>query len=55
MDQAFGLDGVEQGALAICGVGYRAVERSTAEFDPAGRSAGNYAASKSTSTAPSPT
>ncbi|WP_369349033.1 putative peptide maturation dehydrogenase [Stenotrophomonas sp. JAG2] len=55
VDQAFGLDGVEQGALAICGVGYRAVERSTAEFDPAGRSAGNYPASKSTSTAPSPT
>ncbi|WP_460712634.1 putative peptide maturation dehydrogenase [Lysobacter terrae] len=34
LEQAFGLDPVSQGALAICGFGWRAGERITAELDP---------------------
>lgn len=36
IEQAFGLDGMREGPLAICGFGYRAVERNTIEFDPVG-------------------
>ncbi|WMJ71276.1 putative peptide maturation dehydrogenase [Stenotrophomonas sp. 24(2023)] len=34
VDAAFGLDGTGQGAVAVCGVGWRAAVRQTAEFDP---------------------
>lgn len=34
VDAAFGLDGISQGAVAVCGVGWRAAVRQTAEFDP---------------------
>lgn len=34
VDRALGVDGAGQGAVAICGVGWRAAEQVTAEFDP---------------------
>jgi len=36
LEQAFGLDPIHQGALAICGFGWRAQEMVTAELDPNG-------------------
>ena len=36
IEQAFGLDPIHQGALAICGFGWRAQTMETAELDPAG-------------------
>jgi nitroreductase len=36
LEQAFGLDPVCEGALAVCGFGWRAEEMVTTEFDPAG-------------------
>jgi putative peptide maturation dehydrogenase len=36
-DQALGLDGIRQGAVAIFGVGWRAERQQTTEFDPAHR------------------
>lgn len=36
LEQAFGLDHVHQGALAICGFGWRGEVMETAELDPAG-------------------
>lgn len=36
IEQAFGLDPVHQGALAICGFGWRAQAMETAELDPNG-------------------
>ena len=36
LEQAFGLDPVCEGALAVCGFGWRADEMVTTEFDPAG-------------------
>jgi putative peptide maturation dehydrogenase len=36
LEQAFGLDHIHQGALAICGYGWRAGEMVTAELDPLG-------------------
>ena len=36
LEQAFGLDHISQGALAVCGFGWRAEEMVTAELDPAG-------------------
>jgi putative peptide maturation dehydrogenase len=36
LEQAFGLDHVSQGALALCGFGWRGAEMVTAELDPAG-------------------
>ena len=36
LEQAFGLDPIQQGALAICGFGWRGEVMDTAEFDPAG-------------------
>jgi putative peptide maturation dehydrogenase len=36
LEQAFGLDHVSQGTLAICGFGWRGEEMVTAELDPAG-------------------
>jgi len=36
IEQAFGLDGMREGPLAVCGFGCRAAERSTIEFDPKG-------------------
>lgn len=35
LEQAFGLDPLCEGALAVCGFGWRAEEMATAEFDPA--------------------
>lgn len=37
LEQAFGLDPACQGALAVCGVGWRAGHMETAELDPAGQ------------------
>lgn len=34
IEQAFGLDPLEEGPLAVCGFGVRAAERSEVEFDP---------------------
>jgi putative peptide maturation dehydrogenase len=34
LERAFGLDHVSQGALAICGFGWRGAEMTTAELDP---------------------
>ena len=34
LEQAFGLDPISQGALAICGFGWRGEEMVTAELDP---------------------
>lgn len=36
LEQAFGLDPIQQGALAICGFGWRGELMETAELDPAG-------------------
>lgn len=36
-EQAFGLDPLAEGPLAICGFGLRAATRDTVEFDPLGR------------------
>jgi len=36
IEQAFGLDPLEESPLAICGFGWRAEQMETAEFDPAG-------------------
>jgi len=36
LEQAFGLDHISQGALAVCGFGWRAEEMVTAELDPLG-------------------
>lgn len=36
LEQAFGLDPIRQGALAICGFGWRGEMMETAELDPAG-------------------
>lgn len=36
IEQAFGLDPLEEGPLAICGFGWRAERMETTEFDPAG-------------------
>lgn len=37
IEAAFGLDGLVEGPLAICGFGWRAATRETVEFDPLGR------------------
>ncbi|MCQ4165623.1 putative peptide maturation dehydrogenase [Tahibacter harae] len=37
IEQAFGLDGLDEGVLAVCGFGRRAAERVTSEFDPLGK------------------
>ena len=37
LEQAFGLDPIHQGALAICGFGWRGAVMETAELDPAER------------------
>ncbi len=37
IDQAFGLDGLSEGALAVCGIGPRADTMSHIEFDPGHR------------------
>ena len=34
IEQAFGLDPLEEGPLAVCGFGYRGAERREVEFDP---------------------
>ena len=34
IEQAFGLDALEEGPLAVCGFGYRGAERREVEFDP---------------------
>ena len=34
IEQAFGLDPLEEGPLAVCGFGYRGAERHEVEFDP---------------------
>jgi putative peptide maturation dehydrogenase len=36
LEQAFGLDPIDEGALAVCGFGWRGEEMVTTEFDPAG-------------------
>jgi SagB-type dehydrogenase family enzyme len=36
LEQAFGLDHVTQGALAVCGFGWRSPGMATAELDPLG-------------------
>jgi len=41
LERAFGLDHVNQGALAVCGFGWRAARMENAELDPAGRVWGN--------------
>ena len=35
IEEALGLDPMQQGVLAICGIGHRAAERTTVELDPA--------------------
>ena len=37
IERAFGLDGLVEGPLAVCGFGWRAAHRETVEFDPLGR------------------
>lgn len=37
IEQAFGLEPMEEGPLAVCGFGVRAAEKVTVEFDPAGK------------------
>lgn len=37
IEQAFGLDPLEEGAMAVCGFGWRAADMRNAEFDPGGR------------------
>jgi hypothetical protein len=34
IEQAFGLEPMEEGPLAVCGFGVRASEKVTVEFDP---------------------
>ncbi len=34
IEQAFGLDPMQEGPLAVCGFGWRGAERTTVEFDP---------------------
>ncbi|MFY8133565.1 MAG: putative peptide maturation dehydrogenase [Aquimonas sp.] len=36
IEDALGLDPMQQGVLAICGIGHRAAQRTTVELDPAG-------------------
>lgn len=36
IEEALGLDPMQQGVLAICGIGHRATRRTTVELDPAG-------------------
>lgn len=36
IEEALGLDPMQQGVLAMCGIGHRAAERTTVELDPAG-------------------
>lgn len=36
IEEALGLDPMQQGVLAICGIGHRAAERTTVELDPTG-------------------
>lgn len=37
LETAFGMDGITQSPIAVCGFGIRADHRATVEFDPAGR------------------
>lgn len=37
IERAFGLDGLVEGPLAVCGFGWRGATRETVEFDPLGR------------------
>ena len=37
LEEAFGIDAMEEGPLAVCGFGWRASERTTVELDPAGK------------------
>jgi len=37
IEQAFDLDPMAEGPLAMCGFGARAAEKKTAEFDPQGK------------------
>lgn len=37
IEQAFGLDAMAEGPLAVCGFGVRAAEKTTVEFDPLGK------------------
>ena len=37
IERVFGLDGLDEGPLAVCGFGWRAATRETGEFDPLGR------------------
>jgi putative peptide maturation dehydrogenase len=37
IEQGFGLDGMREGPVAVCGLGWRAARRTTIEFDPGGR------------------
>ena len=37
IERAFGLDPLEEGAMAVCGFGWRAGEMRNAEFDPGGQ------------------
>lgn len=37
LEQAFGLDGMEQGPIAVCGFGRRSATRTTLELDPAAK------------------
>jgi len=37
IDRALGMDGVQQGAMAVFGLGWRASQQATTEFDPAHR------------------
>ena len=37
IEQAFGLEPMEEGPLAVCGFGVRAAKKVTVEFDPAGK------------------
>jgi hypothetical protein len=34
IEEALGLDAIEEGALAVCGFGARAPTKTTVEFDP---------------------
>lgn len=36
IEQAFGLDPLEEGPLAVCGFGIRAAQKTEVEFDPLG-------------------
>lgn len=37
IEQAFGLDPMQEGPIAVCGFGWRSEERTMVEFDPLGR------------------